>query len=45
MLDANQPDAMKWIKDQLIDDFNMKDLGKAEVIIKWEITQGFRQKH
>lgn len=37
MLAANCKDAIQWIKDQLMGEFNMKDLGEAKTIIGWEI--------
>lgn len=31
--------ALEWLKDQLIKEFSMKDLGEAKTIIGWETTQ------
>lgn len=31
--------ALKWLKDQLMKKFNIKDLKKVKTIIGWEITQ------
>lgn len=44
MLVANQNKAMKWIKKQLFDEFNMMNLGEAKVIIGWEITRDLHTK-
>lgn len=44
ILASNQHDAMKWVKEQLFDEFNMKDLGEAKVIIGWEITRDLKAK-
>ena len=30
---------MEWMKNELMREFNMKDLGKSKKIIGWEITQ------
>ena len=34
--------ALEWLKDQLMNEFNMKDLGEAKKIIRWEITQDLK---
>ena len=34
--------ALEWLKDQLINEFNMKDLGEAKKIIGWEITRDLK---
>ncbi len=44
MLASNQHDAMKWVKEQLFDEFTIKDLGEAKVIIEWEITKDLEAK-
>ena len=31
--------ALEWLKDQLMKEFNIKDLGEVKTIIGWEITQ------
>lgn len=33
--------ALNWLKDQLMNEFSMKDLGKVKKIIRWGITQDF----
>lgn len=38
LLGSKSGDALEWLKDQLIKEFNMKDLGEAKTIIGWEIT-------
>lgn len=35
---------LDWLKDQLMKEFNMKDLSKAKTIIRWEITQNLQAK-
>lgn len=30
---------LEWLKNKLIKEFNIKDLGKVKKIIRWEITQ------
>lgn len=32
---------LEWLKDQLMKEFSMKDLGKTKTIIGWEILQDF----
>lgn len=44
MLAAKRDNAIKWLKDQLIDEFNMKDSGEAKTIIGWENTQDLEVK-
>ena len=29
--------ALEWLKDQLMKEFSMKDLGEAKTIIRWQI--------
>ena len=33
--------ALEWLKDQLMKEFNMKDLEEVKTIIGWEITRDF----
>lgn len=37
-------DGLNWSENQLSQKFNMKNLGEAKAIIKWEITQGIQAK-
>ena len=30
---------LKWLKSQLMNEFNIKDLGKAKMIIGWKISR------
>lgn len=39
LLGSKSQNALSWLKDQLIKEFNMKDLGEAKTIIGWKITQ------
>ena len=32
-------EALEWLKNKLMKEFNMKDLGEAKKIIRWEITR------
>lgn len=41
MLITNLDKIMDWIKRQVFDEFNIKDLREAKVIIEWEITRDF----
>ena len=34
--------ALEWLKDQLMNEFNMKDLSEAKKIIGWEITRDLK---
>lgn len=34
--------ALEWLKDQLIKEFQIKDLAKAKTIIEWEITRDIK---
>ena len=34
--------ALEWLKDKLMNKFNMKDLGEAKKIIRWEITRDLK---
>lgn len=44
MLVANKNKAIQWIKEQLFDKFNIKDLGKTKMIIGWEIIKNLYTK-
>ena len=33
---------LDWLKSQLIQEFNIKDLGKAKSIIEWEIARNLQ---
>lgn len=33
---------MKWVKRQLFDEFNIKDLRKVKIIIRWKIIIDFQ---
>lgn len=33
---------LEWLKDQLMKEFNIKDLGKVKTIIGWEIMQNLK---
>ena len=39
LLGSRSQNALNWLKDQLMKEFSMMDLGKAKTIIEWEITQ------
>lgn len=41
VLRSRSHNALSWLKDQLMKEFSMKDLGEAKIIIGWEITQDF----
>ena len=38
ILESKSLEMLEWLKNQLITEFNMKDLGKVKTIIEWEIT-------
>lgn len=38
-LASQSQDNLNWLNDQLIHEFNIKDLGEAKTIIGWEITR------
>ena len=38
-LGSRSLEALEWLKNELMREFNMKDLGKAKKIIGWEITR------
>ena len=35
---SQSQDGLNWLKNHLIQEFNIKDLGKAKTIIGWEIS-------
>ena len=39
LLGSQSQNGLEWLKDRLMKEFNIKDLGKAKTIIGWEITQ------
>ena len=39
LLGSQSQNRQKWLKNRLIKDFNIKNLGKAKIIIKWEVIQ------
>lgn len=39
VLGSQSHNALGWLKNHLIKEFNMKDLGEAKTIIGWEITR------
>ena len=39
VLGSRSLEALEWLKDQLMREFSMKDLGEVKTIIGWEITQ------
>ena len=41
-LESRSIKALEWLKDQLMNEFNMKDLGEAKKIIGWEITRDLK---
>lgn len=43
-LASQSQDGLDWLKEQLIQEFNMKDLGEAKTIIGWEITRDLQAK-
>ena len=38
ILESRSIKALEWLKDQLMNEFNMKDLGEAKKVIGWKIT-------
>lgn len=42
MLRSQSHNGVDWLKDQLMKEFNMKDLGKAKISIGWEITRDLK---
>lgn len=42
ILESKSSDELGWLKDQLLKEFSMKDLGEAKTIIGWEITRDFK---
>ena len=41
-LGSRSTKALEWLKDQLMNEFNMKHLGEAKKIIGWEITRDLK---
>lgn len=39
ILGSRSQEVLEWLKDQLIKELSMKDLGEAKTIIRWEIIQ------
>ena len=39
---SQSQDSLNWLKNQLIQEFNMNNLGEAKTIIGWEITRDFQ---
>lgn len=39
VLSSRNLEALKWLKNKLMREFNIKDLGEVKKIIRWEITQ------
>ncbi len=42
ILESKSSDELGWLKDQLLKEFSMKDLGEAKIIIGWEIARDFK---
>lgn len=39
VLSSRNLKALKWLKNKLMREFNIKDLGEVKKIIRWEITR------
>lgn len=42
LLGSQSQDRLEWLKDQLMKEFNIKDLSKTKIIIRWDIIQNLQ---